>query len=130
MSAESQTGHETTDVRVGPLVAFLALLGVGCAAALALMAWLFGAFDQLALARDLPVHPLAPEHELPPGPRLQADPPEVMAGFRAAQELETSTPAWLDRDAGVVRLPLDVALERLLEEGLPTRAAGTKEQQR
>ena len=125
MSDHSSVGHERTDVRVGPLAGFLVLLALGCAAALALMAWLFGVFNAQAQARDLPGHPLAPEHELPSGPQLQPDPPGAMRAFAAEQQRALQTPAWLDRDAGVVRLPVERALELVLDEGLPVREGGS-----
>lgn len=125
MSGQTGSDHERSDVRVAPLVVFLVILALGCAAAFGLMNLLFGVFDANALSRDLPEHPLAPEHELPPQPRLQQNPPEVMSAFAAEQDQELTTPAWLDRDAGVVRLPVEAALELVLREGLPVREGGS-----
>jgi hypothetical protein len=34
---------------------------------------------------------------------------------------------WIDRQNGIVRLPVDRAMELLLEPGLPTRAAKTQQ---
>ena len=70
-----------------------------------------------------PGHPLAVE-QVAPAPRLQADPPAEYAAFAAEQRRVTSTYGWLDRDAGVVRLPVERALEIVLEEGLPARKEG------
>jgi hypothetical protein len=120
---DNATGHETSDAKVRPLVLFLAFLALGCAGALALMRWTFVAFEGQAAARDEPGHPLAVE-QVAPAPRLQADPPAEYAAFAAEQRRVTSTYGWLDRDAGVVRLPVERALEIVLEEGLPARKEG------
>jgi len=117
-------GHETSDARVAPLIGFLALLALGCFLALVGMRWLFGALDGAARARDLPGHPLAEQRPPVPGPRLQADPPAENAAFAATQRRLLESYGWIDRDAGVVRLPVERALELVLEQGLPTRAPG------
>lgn len=122
-SGENPFGHETTDARVRPLVLFLAFLALGCAGALVLMRWTFDAFERRAAERDEPGHPLAVE-QVAPAPRLQADPPAEYAAFAAEQRRRTTTYGWLDRDAGVVRLPVERALELVLEEGLPARKEG------
>jgi hypothetical protein len=117
-------GHERTDAHVRPLVLFLALLALGCGIALLLMRWTFDAFERSAAKRDEPGHPLASDHQQAPAPRLQADPPAENAAFEARQRELLTTYGWLDPDGGVVRLPVERALELVLEEGLPAREEG------
>jgi hypothetical protein len=116
-------GHEQRDAHVRPLVLFLAVLALGCAGALVLMRWTFDLFERQAAERDEPGHPLAVD-QTAPAPRLQADPPAAYALFAAEQRRLTTTYGWLDRDGGVVRLPVERALELVLEEGLPARKEG------
>lgn len=123
---DTRVGHEASDVRVGPLIVSLALLAAGCFAALLLMRWLFVGLDDAARARDLPGHPLAAEHQVAPAPRLQADPPAEYRAWREAEERALAGYAWLDRDAGLVRLPVERALDLVLEEGLPARAGAAQ----
>ena len=56
------------------------------------------------------------------GPHLQLEPPEDLRIFRAREETELSTYGWIDRTAGVVRIPVARAMELMLERGLPTRS--------
>jgi hypothetical protein len=56
-----------------------------------------------------------------PGPHLQIVPATDLNDFRANEETELSTYGWIDRTAGVVRIPVTRAMELLLERGLPTR---------
>ena len=116
-------GHERGDVSVRPLLIFLGLLAVGCVVALFLMRWLFNVFDASARARDLPGHPLA-EEQVPAAPRLQADPPSELEAYLLQQEELQSTYGWLDPEAGVVRVPIDRAIDLVLERGLPVRDTG------
>ena len=47
----------------------------------------------------------ARETRVPPGPNLQANPSADMAAFRAAEQTELATWAWVDREKGVARVP-------------------------
>lgn len=55
-------------------------------------------------------------------PHLQLAPEEDLQHFRARENGELNTYAWIDRTAGVVRIPIDRAMEMLLQRGLPTRS--------
>lgn len=58
-----------------------------------------------------------------PGPNLQINPSADLATHRAREEEELTTYGWVDRDAGVVRIPIARAMERLIQRGLPARSA-------
>lgn len=59
-------------------------------------------------------------------PRLQLKPPEELNNFRAGEETALNTYGWIDRTAGVVRIPIDRAMDLVLERGLPTRSGTNK----
>lgn len=59
-------------------------------------------------------------------PRLQLAPPEDLKRFRASEEVELNTYGWINRTDGVVRIPVERAMELVLERGLPVRAAGAE----
>jgi hypothetical protein len=94
-----------------------------------LLLWvLFNYFDQKKKAADIEVSPLAPKQDqLPPGPRLQAVPNETGPDARQVfepmnvldyqnQERETlSSYGWVDEKNGIVRIPIDRAIELLVE---------------
>lgn len=54
-------------------------------------------------------------------PHLQLTPPEDLQKFRAREESELNSYGWIDRTAGVVRIPIARAMELVLERGLPVR---------
>lgn len=61
-------------------------------------------------------------------PRLQISPPTELGEFRAREEAELHTYGWINRTGGVVRIPIERAIDLLAQSGLPTRA-GTSESQ-
>jgi hypothetical protein len=77
--------------------------------------------------------PAAPgEERLPPEPRIQANPAGDLKMLRDKEDAILTTYGWVDRPAGVVRVPIDVAMKLVIEQGLPVRqpdsappAAGT-----
>ena len=73
------------------------------------------------IARDPPPSPIAEARapRLPPGPRLQSSPVLDMEELRAREDSVLTSYGWVDRQAGIVRIPIDRAVELLLEKGLP-----------
>jgi hypothetical protein len=56
---------------------------------------------------------------LPPEPRLQTTSYDDWAEMKAEHEEFLSTYAWTDRSRGKVRIPVEEAMRRIAEEGLP-----------
>ncbi|HEV3263716.1 MAG TPA: hypothetical protein VG013_43175, partial [Gemmataceae bacterium] len=56
-----------------------------------------------------------------PAPRLEVTPAVDLQAVRAAEEKELSTYGWVDQQKGVVRLPIDRAIDLLAQKGLPSR---------
>jgi hypothetical protein len=54
----------------------------------------------------------------PPGPRLQIDPAQDLAEFRAEEQRRLDTYYWIDRDNGIVHIPIDQAINKLVEQGI------------
>ncbi|RIK82536.1 MAG: hypothetical protein DCC67_07105 [Planctomycetota bacterium] len=112
-------GHEASDVAVRPLMIFLGALAASLAVvALALVA-LFNLFEAGAQRRDPALPPLAVEGVGPTGPRLQVSPREDLQQFHARETRLLNSTAWINRPAGIVRIPIDRAIELSLERGLP-----------
>ncbi len=51
----------------------------------------------------------------------QVNPPEALQELRATEEAVLTTYGWVDRKNGVVHIPIDRAMDLLLQRGLPTR---------
>jgi len=77
-------------------------------------------------ARDPRPSPLAEASapRLPPEPRLQAAPVKDMEELRARETSTLTSYGWVDRRAGVGRIPIDRAIDLLLENGLPAPPPG------
>lgn len=111
-----EVGHEPYDravwsfVYVGGVAVIFVVFGLAFAAA---VIWQ-SAGERLA--REPAVSPLAAQRPEPPGPRLQVSPRLDMQQFRAREDATLSTYGWIDRDAGVVRVPIERAMELLVEE--------------
>ncbi len=57
-----------------------------------------------------------------PGPVLQLNPAAGMKVFLAQENKALTSYSWISRDAGVVRIPIDDAIKKVLTSGsLPTR---------
>jgi len=56
-----------------------------------------------------------------PGPAILVNEPTTLRMFREAEELELTTYGWVDRNTGVVRIPIERAKALILERGLKAR---------
>jgi hypothetical protein len=54
-------------------------------------------------------------------PALQANPQEHLADFRASEDAELQSYGWVDRQRGIVRIPIEHAIDLISERGLPVR---------
>jgi hypothetical protein len=68
------------------------------------------------------VTPYEQDRPLPPLPRLQAEPVQDLTQLRAQQDDALNAYGWVDRTNGVVHIPINRAMDLLLERGaLPVR---------
>jgi hypothetical protein len=122
--------HEASDVDLGGILRFgLGLIVV--AAVIHVMVWLlFGYFAAREAQAVPPEYPLAiaQANRLPPEPRLQTNPRQDLSDLHAKEDELLGSYGWVDRNAGVVRIPIDEAMKLMLQRGLPTRSA--REQKR
>ena len=68
-------------------------------------------------------YPLASSQgdRLPPEPRLQTNPREDLRTLRAKEDELLGSYGWVDKNAGVVRIPIEDAMKLTVERGLPAR---------
>jgi hypothetical protein len=122
-SENPETHHETSDVNIRAILGFGAGLVV-VAIGIHFIVWLlFGYFTSRETQRVPPQYPLAVSQgeRTPPEPRLQTTPREDLRDLRAAEDETLASYGWVDRNAGIVRIPIDEAMRLTLERRLPTR---------
>ena len=122
-SENPEVHHETSDVNIRAILGF----GVGLvvvAIGIHFIVWLlFQYFASREAHRVPPEYPLAASQgeRLPPEPRLQIAPREDLRELRASEAELLTSYGWVDRNAGIVRIPISEAMRLTLERGLPTR---------
>jgi hypothetical protein len=118
-------GHETTDADAGPVVRFAIFLLVLTLAIAGLVVGFYKYLDARERAAKAPRYPMAEmvERPLPPRPRLQTYPFTDITTMRADERKLLDEYAWVDKANGVVRIPIERAIEVLAERGLPHRTA-------
>lgn len=128
---EGQSGsnaYETRDVKVRPLMLFIVGLTVVMIVSYLIVLGVFKLFSAQEAANDANADPasvrraaLPPEQRLPAGPRIQADPAGDYQLLRRSEDEILTTYGWIDRQAGVVRIPVNQAMKLVVEQGLPVR---------
>jgi hypothetical protein len=115
--------HEHSDVDIRGILGFGAALFVVAAVIHLLIYVLFGYFNVRENARVPAQYPLAASEgqREPPEPRLQTNPRQDLADLRAKEDEVLGSYGWVDKNAGVVRIPIDAAVKLTLERGLPAR---------
>jgi len=59
----------------------------------------------------------------PPGPNLQPDPHIALVALRRSEDSVLTSYGWVSKDSGIVRVPVERALELLAKKGLPHQEA-------
>ena len=112
-------GHETTDVNVWAVGKFAIGLVVVCVVSIGL---LFGLLKFFQSREETSVANTVEPTKLFPQPQLQKTPIPDLKAIRAEEDKLLNGYAWVDQPKGVVRIPVDRAIEVLAQRGLPTRS--------
>jgi hypothetical protein len=124
--------HEQSDISVRIIVGFGAALIVA-AIIIHVVVWLlfdvYSGLNARAYSREFPLAPSG-QLRLPPEPRLQDKPREDLKAFRREEDAVLNGYTWINLQTGAVRIPIDRAIQRVLDEGLPVRANAPAENPR
>ena len=130
--ADTKHAHAAAAASIGPtegdgvsykgLVWFGVIL-VGTTLVCQVIVWgMFELFDKQATRDDVARAPLAAPVGAPaPPPNLLTDEPGNLATFRHQEDEILSSYGWVDKNSGVVRIPIERAKALLLEKGVPVR---------
>jgi hypothetical protein len=111
--------YEHTDANIWPIVKFLAWTAVSAV----LIHVGLGVVYQLLIEQSMEAgqrpYPLAVlEQRLPPAPRLQQFPRNELYQFRLDEESLLQRYGWMNKDAGIVHIPVADAMRLAVERGL------------
>jgi hypothetical protein len=116
-----EAGYEPSDLNAG----YIGLFGIGLAVVLVVAVVVISLLIQYKtvqhVRRDTPIPQMAREREATSGTRLQVDAQNELRQMRAAEDAVLNSYGWVDKDAGIVRIPVDRAMEILAKKGLPAR---------
>jgi hypothetical protein len=110
-------GHEQSEVSVRLIVVSLAFLAVATFLVFLLVVGIFRYFydtysTEEATRLSRPV--------VPPEPRIEVAPWEQYQQLRVQEDHVLNSYAWIDKQNGVVRVPIDRAIDLLATKGLPS----------
>jgi hypothetical protein len=136
----TEVSYEHRDMGARGILLFLVVLAISGVAIFALIWGMYFGMEKYAAANDPQLHPLLPPDRLPersrvivpsnvpintekfPTPRLQTDDATDMRTFLKQEDRMMTAEPWKD-SSGVVHLPIDRAMELVVQRGLPARAS-------
>jgi hypothetical protein len=118
-----QTGllHEISTIQVKPVIIFALILAFTALATFATVKILLDYMNFNYTRVDPQLSPLAKPEELPPAPRLQVSSGQDLLELRAREATALNGYRWVNKDLGVVGIPVERAIELLAQRGLPVR---------
>ena len=124
-------GHESSDVKLRPLLLALAGLVVLCGVALLAMREVWSGF----LSRERQTQTTRParfadETGQFPSPRNQPDPAGELRLLREHDAQHLREYGWVNRQAKLAHIPIDRAIDLVAERGLPARKSKREEMKR
>jgi hypothetical protein len=119
--------HETSDANIRNLIIFGIGLSLLVIAGLLVSGTVFHYFvGHQGLGP--PASPFENVRTLPPEPRLQVTAPKDLKQYKGAQDKVLNNYGWVDQQAGIVRIPIERAMDILLQRGFPVRGAAPAKQ--
>jgi hypothetical protein len=119
-----EPSYEKGDVHFRGVLIFAVALVVGVVLTLVLVGGMIALLAQHSPS-SMRASPTGTPSVVPPPPVLQAQPWEDMRRYREEQTRILLNYAWIDREAGVVRIPIERAMELVIERG-QTPSAGER----
>ena len=119
---------EAADVSVKGVIWFLVILVAIILVCYISLTFLFRHYRRLAELHDQQIRShsvvssIASHRPYFPQPREQFSPQLDLKALRAEQGRELNSYGWIDQKAGVVRIPIDRAMDLVLQRGLPARS--------
>ena len=120
--------HEHTDIDPSVGYKFALWLAVAMLLSVSIVYGTFFFFERQIKSADAVAqkYPLAAARARPepPAPNLQNQPFKDIYELRNTEAEKLTTYGWVDREGGIARIPIDRAMEVMLQRGFPARAEG------
>jgi hypothetical protein len=110
---------EQRDIKLRPIIIFGAGMVIAVAVSMLVTGWLTNFWRDERLAKEAPPSPVTIGSHLPPEPRLQVNAPLDLQHWRAQEDSILTNYDWVDRNNGIVRIPIDRAMELIARRGVP-----------
>ena len=132
--ASEETGFERQDMSSSGVYMFFAALAIGGVLAYFMLIGLYGLLERYDRSHQPAQNPLtSPKVETRAvarediekfaEPRLEVDERRQLNDIRLQEESTLHRYQWADQKAGLVRIPIERAMELIVQRGLPTRPA-------
>jgi hypothetical protein len=116
--------HERRDVNVFQITAF----GIGLLLSCIVVVFAMWAMFDFLFAREEAKNATNPaaammkeQNQSPPEPRLQAQPRIELRDLHADEDAILNSYGWIDPNKGIVRIPIDQAIDIVAQKGLPSK---------
>ena len=117
---QQRSGHQTSDINVRVVTWTTIGLAISVIAVLVTAGGLFSLFKR-QYAVNSPASRITTPGRLPPAPRLQISPASDLQQVLEVENAKLNSYGWIDKSAGVIRIPIDRAMDLLAQRGLPAR---------
>jgi hypothetical protein len=124
--ASKEAGYERRDLSVRGVTWCAVALIVAAIVVHVALAGLYKVFEHQHRSPDAPSRIAFNTQMTAPKPRLQVEPMKELDQYFAAENQKLNSYGWVDKAAGVVRIPIDRAMDLIAQRGLPTRGPGTQ----
>jgi len=128
-------GFEREDLGSRPIFGFLIGLAAVCLLVYFVLRGMYAVLDTYQISHRPVQNPLVSQPRADtrvvhpediskfPQPRLESNERIEINNFRLKEEQTLNSYGWVDQQAGVVRIPIERAMQMVVQRGLPTRPA-------
>jgi hypothetical protein len=110
-------GHEQSEISVRFIVVSLAVLLIGTFLVALLVVGIFRFFSTTYQTQESAKQN---QQQIPPEPRIEVEPWQQLLDVHAREDHVLNSYAWVDKNQGIVRIPITQAMDDLAKKGLPS----------
>src|SRR5271169_5662537 len=110
-------GHEQSEISVRFIVVSLGVLLIGTFLVALLVVGIFRFFSNTYQTQESAKQN---QQQIPPEPRIEVEPYKQLLDVHAREDHVLKSYAWVDKSQGIVRIPIDQAIDELAKKGLPS----------